>query len=208
MPEEKKIDPVMAMYATYYLSLGRFIQNFADAEVMTTLILAHFAQTSPEVSQAIFSGTRGKDAISYINRICEAQHRPQDADLKSAFSQFQILNDARNTILHHGAKIDGDGLIATNDAMAHLLPRTIKKLPVSSAILDEMALDAETIRVKLSLFMMRGRTTLFPDLAQRFAAIAARPWFYKSPPQASPPRKIPDKSAKHPRQQKSSRKKS
>ena len=205
MPEVTKIDPIFAAYGAYWLALGKFVSTFADAEVMTTVVLGHFAETSPEVSQAIFSGARGKDAIAYINRICEAKHLPVDADLKSAFAQFQILTDVRN--LHNGVRIHGDGLLATNDAMAYFLPRTIKKIPVSAAMLEGMTQDAETIRIKLILFTMKGRSVAHPEGVQRLVALAARPWLYKSPPQASPPRKTPDKNAAHQRQQKSSPKK-
>jgi hypothetical protein len=205
--ETPQIDAVLAKYAPYYFSLGRFAQNFADAEGAITTILWHFAQTSPEVSQAVFSGTRGKEAISYVNRICEAKNLPLHAAIKSAFDQFQELNEARNMILHHGARIDGDGLVSSNDWRADKLPRTVKSFPVSAPILDDMAFDAETIRIKLILFTMRGRPIALPDPVRWLVERAAQPWRYKSPPQASPPRKAPDKSAKRPPQQKSSRKK-
>ena len=196
MAEVTKADPVFAAYGEYWLALGKFVSAFADAEVMTTLILGHFAKTSPQVSQAIFSGTRGKAAIDYINRICEAENLPRDADLESAFTQFQILTDVRNTILHHGARIDGEGLVATNDAMAYLLPRTIKRSPISAGMLDEMAQDAETIRLKLIVFTMRGRSIAYPEGVQSLVDLAARPWRYKSAPKVSPSRKPPNKSPK------------
>jgi hypothetical protein len=202
-----KIDPIEALYNPYWFSLGRFIQNFADAEVMTTILLRHFAETSQEVSQAIFSGTRGKDAINYINRICEARNVARDAELESAFAQFQLLTDVRNTILHHGARIHGDGLLATNDAMAYLLPRTIRKIPVTPAMLDAMAQDAVTIRLKLFRFTIKGKIYPIPAQFDQIAVLAARPWLYISPSQASPPRKTLDNGGKNQRQRKSSRKK-
>jgi hypothetical protein len=208
MSEEKKVDPLFAVYGEYWLALGKFVSAFADVEVMTTVVLGHFAGTSPQVSQAIFSGTRGKGAIEFINRICEAKHVPRDADLESAFTQFNVLTEVRNTILHHGARIEGDDLVATNDAMANLIPRTIKKVTVSAAILDAMTQDAETIRIKLMLFTMRGKEILLPGPVLILSALGARPWRYKSPSQASPARTNPGKSAKRPRQRKASREKS
>jgi hypothetical protein len=194
----------MARYGPYYFALGRFVQNFADAEGMILSILWQFAETTPEVSQSIFSGTHGKGAIDFIKRICEAKHLPPDAELETSFAQFQVLNDARNTILHHGALIDGDGLVSTNEWMANKLPRTIKRFPVSAAILDDMAFDAETIRFRLIMFSMIGKMILLPEPIQPLRERADQPWRYKPPQQASPPRKTPDKGEAHPRQQQSS----
>jgi hypothetical protein len=53
----------------YYEWLGRFVEAFAGVEELLFDTLQRYAGLSDGFAAALFSGTRGKTAISFINRL-------------------------------------------------------------------------------------------------------------------------------------------
>jgi hypothetical protein len=74
----------------YWSALGEFMDTFAAVEAAMQIVLWHYARTSIPIARAIFSGVRIKEAIGFVNRICEIGGPTADLrdDLKYVFTQL------------------------------------------------------------------------------------------------------------------------
>jgi hypothetical protein len=137
----------------YYLALGKFIAQYAVVEGLLRVSLWHFASLKAPIAQAIMSGVRTEDAISYINRIADATKwtNEKKASFKTVFNQIQVINKLRNDIVHRGAALQADGTwLSTNKAVAHI-PERITNTVVSAEALDFARNDLFSIRAALTL---------------------------------------------------------
>jgi hypothetical protein len=91
---------------TYYEALGRFVAQFAGVEATLFWALIFHGKINQKVAQAIFSGTRVDQAMSFISRICEAIDPGEErrSELRDVFTQLRAINDVRNSLLHHNER--------------------------------------------------------------------------------------------------------
>ena len=63
-----------------------------------------------ERAKAVFSGVRVRQAIDFINRLCEIKTPGQHNldDFVNVFKQLRAINALRDDIIHYGSFIDDD----------------------------------------------------------------------------------------------------
>jgi len=169
----------------YWRSLGKFVDAFADVETGMHILLWEQARIPYEVSQALHSGVRIKEAMKLVRRIGEVYPLSEatQADQDYIFAQLNLITDLRNDILHYGARPFGPGeFIVTNWITALGKNRLRQRILSSSALLD-LARDLRKIQIHLierHLWREPGLGSPFPkgDLALLDAA-----WKYIPPSQ-------------------------
>lgn len=159
-------------------------------------MLRIYSEVSNRAANAVFSGVRAKEAVDYIRRIHQAEKIPLHPALERAFSQFSIINQRRNDIVHFGAFLQrGESFLVTNYRAAHT-PDKARFFDISVDILNNMSNDLKTIDRTITMFTY-GR------FIKRYAKKSGKrrwkygvnphdlksalhtPWRYKPPPQAS-----------------------
>lgn len=162
--------------AAYYVALGRFIDRFSRAESAIEYVLRHYAGVGPKVAVAIFSGVRVDAATKQIKRLAESTKLTQErrTELEDCLTQLDVINGARNAILHFGANdiAEGKGVV-TNE-----LKRGERAtwFPISPDSLDKMFDDLRRI-VTLLLMYHAGRP--IPKSARAIVAALTPAWQYK-----------------------------
>lgn len=170
--------PVGPEHQEYWTALGRFIHRFAMAEQSIHFLLRLTTKTPPEVSQAIFSGTRAKQALSLIDRTREALGLQPDPDFERAKAQFGIINGVRDDVVHHGAILYREGFLISN------AQRTIKRQqfvkPISVADLSAMTEDLQTIAATLFVMQLDANGDDPSRYLTDWREVGRSPWLYKS----------------------------
>jgi hypothetical protein len=166
--------------AAYYSALGRFVAMFAVVEAAVQYALWHYAKTPHAVAKSIFSGVKVKTGISFIKRLTEATGDAESSrqELDIAFVKLNIITDARNEILHHGAQAVASGsAFVTNELLAHL-PDKVTLFPISPDAIDDMSADLQKI-ILLLHWKHAGRPALLSRQNERmFETILSVPWRY------------------------------
>lgn len=167
----------------YYISLGRFVDRFADAEDHIFIALQNVADLNSSIGRALLSGTRVRGAIDFIKRLYEAKDEVPPPRLLEALSQLAAINTTRDHILHSAVRMENNAFTSSNQIRAHA-PRTLKVIPISPEILDAMTADLETVMIVLARFLtMQWSAEDFDDpnnrKAQAVISISQRPWRYK-----------------------------
>jgi hypothetical protein len=136
----------------YYEALGQFAAMYAETEAVMQRVLWHYAKTPSAISRSVFSGTRIRQGCTFIRRICEATS-VSDAiqkELDYLFKQLNDITNARDWILHYGARSVAEGRgIVTNAPIAHTVAR-VTTFPISTDILGDMTADLH----KIILYLM------------------------------------------------------
>lgn len=171
--------PVTDKHREYWAALGRFIHRFAMLEQQIHFMLRLYADTPHEISQAIFSGVRGKAGLDLINRLREVKGLPDDPDFKRAIVQFGVINGVRDLIVHSGAILYGDQFIASN--INRTIPRAQKKTPVSAKGLDDMTEDLQTIFAAFFVRQIEANGDDITAYKTDFRELSRAPWRYKLP---------------------------
>jgi len=169
--------------SSYYESLGRFVQMFADAEAVVAQTLWAYAGTKPEVSKIIFAGTQTDHGATYIKAIAKAINASADhqADLEDVFQQFGVIRGVRNDILHYGASGIAEGRATVSNAWKAKAEPTV--FPISALALSDMTEDCRKITLRLAYGHLgrprpKGQATLL-----MLVNILQSPWRYKHPAQ-------------------------
>ena len=143
--------PITPAHHTYWEALGRFVHRFAMMEQEIHHLLRLTASTDTDVSRALFSGTRAKQALSWIDRIRAVQNLPNDPDFDRAKKQFTLINGTRDDVIHNGALLYQTGFRVSN---AHrTIPTQQRIVPISADTLDAMRDDLQTIAA--TVFVMK-----------------------------------------------------
>ncbi len=174
----------------FYISLGRFLHNYAMLESIMLRALIKASGVSHEVGQSIYSGTRVSAAKDFINRILDAQNNQAlKARLKPYFDQIGLINSMRDDILHYGATCDFTTgvLTVSNTQIAHI-PNKLREYEVSPTLLDNMTDDVG--RAISGLMLEFNIVQGDPDVEALLQAQIASPWRYTQP-QPTPPRSEP-----------------
>jgi hypothetical protein len=92
----------------YDQAIGRFIQQFSEAEVALMYVAVEYAKISPfVVGIAALSPIRVDGGINTIKKIIEVRKlRGKSArELLHVLDHFSVINKARNDLLHYGVGV-------------------------------------------------------------------------------------------------------
>jgi len=89
----------------FYQALGQFMLGWADVESTLGEVLRKYAKVSEPVARALFSGTRARTMISFINAIADNTRvsKARKDDLTFLFAKIATLNTQRDRIAHYGS---------------------------------------------------------------------------------------------------------
>jgi hypothetical protein len=180
----------------YYRALGRFIEEYAEAELAMSSLLWSMARVRPEIARAIFSGTRSDAASKYINRLFDVREdsfRDLRPEFEMVSTQLGHIRDARNLIIHNETVrgSDGEPFLITNRHVALDKKRLIER-PISAAILHQMTCDVKKIvaHLLMLLFTSEKTATVLLLIAKTYAEELRASFQYKPPPVRSPKEKL------------------
>lgn len=171
--------PISPAHHEYWAALGRFIHRFAMMEQEIHFLLIRTAKLTREMGQALLSGTRAKDALSQIDRLREVQGIQEDKDFTRAKNQFNVINDLRNDIVHHGALLYSDGFRVSNQRRT--IPRLHKITPVSARDIEAMTADLQTIAATIFVMQLLGQGDDPAAYKTDWREVGRSPWLYKAP---------------------------
>src|SRR2546427_4943255 len=103
----------------YRLALGTFVDAFAKVESGMFYVLLWQTKTKTTVGKAIFSGTRVETASSFLRRLADVGSMDAEewAQLEPVITQLHIINEVRNTLLHHVTQGVEEGRGLVTDAL-------------------------------------------------------------------------------------------
>jgi len=90
-------------HQAFLVELGQLTLAWADVETVLFKLLKHYAGVSWPVAQALFSGTRARNAINFIRAIADNTEMDPDRkhDLEATFSQILAINSLRDFVVHN-----------------------------------------------------------------------------------------------------------
>ncbi|HEV2161425.1 MAG TPA: hypothetical protein VGR52_04210 [Stellaceae bacterium] len=173
----------------YWQSLGRFVTEFASLESAMQLALWHYANVSPNIGRAVFSGVRADAAMGLIKRISEVEkwEKSKKDTTDELFVHLASINSVRNDLIHFGVQPVGDGSWQITNAFLALTEGRMKKHPISDKILDQMTHDLR--KIIYSLFLLVVDAASAQNLLATFQQQADAPWQYKPAQQSNSPGK-------------------
>jgi monoamine oxidase len=183
-------------------ALGGFCWTFSILESEVRDALYHTARLPRKIGNAILSGARAKDSLDLLTRLSDVLDwsKEQKSELVEIKTQFGLINDLRNDILHHGAYRLGREYIVSNRKVAHIDTR-LRELRISAKTLTDASADLWQIVTRLQLLT---RPHFPPEVLTSMRNSLASSWQYKQPPQAWSGNTSPDTPPKPPRQRKPS----
>ncbi len=130
-------------------SLGQLMLAWADVEAVLFKLLKHYAGVNDDVGRALFSGTRARAAMTFIEAIAENTQMEElrQRDLKETFAQIKSLNTMRDLLVHNinGAeqrfRADDPGRRELTDAPRASRKKNAKKFYIGSSMIDAMCAD-------------------------------------------------------------------
>ena len=130
-------------------------------------------------AQALFSGTRIREAMSLIKRLADTNADPLDPWLAKAFGHIGEITTARDRILHHGLEIGQDIAVVTD---AHRnLPGKSFRMEFSVVDLDNLESDVLTALSCLNMFRYGYWPKQPSEQVEQNRILAIREWKYKLP---------------------------
>lgn len=185
----------------YFKQLGIFVSVFAQMESYLFVNLILMAGVSLEVGRATFSGTRAKEAISYIRRIYAVKQLSIEIRniMEPCFEQITSINEIRNYLMHYGTNFIQGQLKTTNAVRAYLPDKEIA-YDISPGLLHDMSSDIMQVLAAIGYCndVLLQKT---PDVVPIEAMKAQqRSWLYRLPAQASKGRK-PHENGRRPKRQ-------
>ncbi len=137
----------------FQTALGRLTLMWSDAESALYAVLRYYSGTSTEVARALFSGSRARTMMMYVESIAHNTRLAPDrtADLKEVFAQMKAINTMRDWLVHH---VDGSVIeIPDNDPSVRSLTNTHRtsrigkgfRVRVSAVLLHQMCNDLQAI---------------------------------------------------------------
>jgi hypothetical protein len=148
----------------FWKLLGRFVWFYADAESSLHFYLQSLSTMDFVAFNAFLGNIRVEQGIQSIRRIRQAKDLPNDIRLERALSQLQIINRARNHILHYKTNFSDvdSGFGVVSDAY-RAIPGRQKSLDVSPEILIQLTNDTRRITNFLVAAMMRQSRMPIPE---------------------------------------------
>ena len=109
MPPSHPLEPVVDRFGDeadrFEKALGTLMLAWADAEQELYRVLVHYAGVSDAVGRAIFSGTRARTMMDYVNNIAHNVELAEDRkeNLAALFSHLTTINSMRDKVVHHSS---------------------------------------------------------------------------------------------------------
>jgi hypothetical protein len=170
----------------YWQALGRFMDAFAKLEAQIFVLLMHKGQVPSNTARAVFSGTRADQALTFLRRIHEGRGEPIPDYAGRAMAQFNVVNSARNNIVHYGASADGAFLVSN---AFKTIPGRAQEGCFLPHTIDAMRADLETISAAFYVWLINGHPDSWAENGRGWAEIALDPWQYAPPPKLNIDRK-------------------
>lgn len=106
MRSEDKFALASVEHQAFLVELGELTLAWSDVEQVLFKLLKHYSRVSWPVAQALFSGTRARNAINFIRAIAEnTDMEPSRVqDLEEVFTQVLAINSLRDFVVHN---VDG-----------------------------------------------------------------------------------------------------
>ena len=106
MSADDKFALARAEHQAFLVELGELTLAWSDIETVLFKLLKHYSGVSWHVAQALFSGTRARNAINFIRAIAENtdMEAPRVMDLEDVFTQILAINSLRDFVVHN---VDG-----------------------------------------------------------------------------------------------------
>lgn len=131
------------------MQLGELTLAWSDVETVLFKLLKHYAGVSWPIAQALFSGTRARNAINFVRAIAENTEVESSRvhDLEEIFSQVVAINSLRDFVVHNvdGSEQEfedwGPGKRYISDALRASRKSRAKTYLVGSATLAAMRED-------------------------------------------------------------------
>lgn len=146
---EEEVRLVQEEHGKFQSAIGSLTLDWADLERVLRRTLRYYAGVSPGVGRALFSGTRAKGVIDFINSIAHNTNMPEDrlSDLKDIFQAIGPINTMRDFIVHHvdGSTIESNSddprvrKVSSADASSRI--GNGKTLWIGSALIQDMCAD-------------------------------------------------------------------
>lgn len=187
-PRKKRKPTLKEKDRAYWLALGRFIDEFANTELLLYLQLTRCVDIDLSMAAAVFSGVRIDTAIAHIRRILQIRTYESDSvkALEEAFTQLTHSNSLRNDLVHLGATApDADGKRYASNKLRTHIPSKYRHREVSPRVLNAMTKDLEETSFRIA--SLRDSESILP----RRREVLGFAWKYK--PAASPPASAKDR---------------
>lgn len=86
-------------------ALGAFVLAWADTESELYAVLLHYAGVSDAIGRAIFSGSRARTMMDFVNNIAHNTKVDPErtANLKAVFEHLAAINFMRDKVIHHAS---------------------------------------------------------------------------------------------------------
>jgi hypothetical protein len=93
-------------HQAFLTAVGDLTLAWADVETVLFRLLKHYSGVTWPVAQALFSGTRARQAMAFIDAIAEnvALEDERKQDLQEVFAQIKAINTLRDFVVHN---VDG-----------------------------------------------------------------------------------------------------
>lgn len=106
MSADDKFALARAEHQAFLVELGELTLAWSDIETVLFKLLKHYSGVTWNVAQALFSGTRARNAINFIRAIAENtdMEAPRVLDLEEVFTQVLAINSLRDFVVHN---VDG-----------------------------------------------------------------------------------------------------
>jgi hypothetical protein len=93
-------------HSAFLAQLGQLTLAWSDVETVLFKLLKHYSGVSWPIAQALFSGTRARQAINFVRAIAEntEMEAARIHDLEETFAQILAINALRDFVVHN---VDG-----------------------------------------------------------------------------------------------------
>lgn len=188
--DNRIVGEILAASQKFDARLGRFVLVFSRVEKLLYRVLLKYANVSPAVGAAIFSGTRLEDMAKFISAILDntrnSESKPSSPEsiratrLKYVFAQLTEINGARNRLIHGGLPIYSIGGITAVRKGSRIVNDVHYEITLQEV--QAMIHDLQKIHTELSFHKWRGEFDEYP-------APLPSTWLYKSPEPNTRPNK-------------------
>jgi len=186
----------------FALAIGRFIFEFSITELQLYEFLKNITGLNDAVARAIFSGTKSKGMIEYINSIIENTGIPErkTKQFKAYAGQLATLNTMRDLLVHYSYGWTVEKRMGATTGFRISRYKNSKTHWITCEEIDAMTADLTTIA-----FYLVHQAKMIDNLWEDYP-FGLPTWLYKFPQPENQKGKSPQKSPKEKRQPKPSRK--
>ncbi|HEX3883944.1 MAG TPA: hypothetical protein VHW66_14895 [Stellaceae bacterium] len=172
-------------YREYWSNLGRLIHMFSGVEATLQLVAHRIIGLDDDIGRAALHGLRIDNTKEIIRRALLVKDDKETLSrLEGALAQLSVLSNARNDLVHWGARSTSAGLMVANTRVA-VTPAKRKSYIVSATVLDHMIDDLSRIHFILTRWAVADLSSK-PDASDGFdravREVEQAPWQYTPPP--------------------------